>query len=320
MQMNELQENWLEGKIDKKLYWTLMRENFTSVLPQIQLILKKSDECHEIKITKDGCILVKSNGLQLFFDFKQSICRAETDLLMKEDYEKKEMDYISNYLKEKKCQNVLDIGANVGLFSLELYLENSDITYHLFEPIPTTFDMMKKTAKLNNVNNNLFIMNNMGMSNEKGKFDFYLPGACEAASLQPIDDTFYLKESDAMGNYSGKSVIKKVECKVNTIDNYIESNNIEDIGFIKIDVEGNEKSVLFGAEKTLSKYHPMVYCELLRKHASRFGYHPNEVIDYMKKFDYNCYTLRNNELIQINKIDDKTMETNFFFMMGHPQK
>ena len=313
MQMNELQETWIEGKIDKKLYWTIMRENFTSILPQIQLVLQNSEECDEINITKDGCILKKSNGLKLYFDFKQSICRAETDLLMKEDYEKGEMDYISEYLKKNPCLNVLDVGANVGLFSLELNLINPDICYHIFEPIPTTFGMMKKTAKLNNVNIDKFIMNNEGMSNENGSFDFYLPGSSEAASLQPIYDKFYLKESDEMGNYSGKSIIKKVECKVNTIDNYVEDNNIKDIGFIKIDVEGNEKSVLMGAEKTLTKYHPLIYCELLRIHAARFGYHPNEVIEYMKNFDYKCYTLKNNKLTQIEEITEYTVETNFIF-------
>lgn len=311
--MKELQEKWLEGKIDKKLYWTIMRENYTSVLPQIQNVLKNSKECDEIQITKEGCILKKSNGLKLYFDFKQSICRAETDLLMKEDYEKGEMDYISNYLKENPCLNVLDIGANVGLFSLELNLINPDICYHLFEPIPTTFDMMKKTAKLNEINTVKFKMNNEGMSDEKGSFDFYLPGSSEAASLQPIDDQFYLKESDEMGNYSGNSTIKKVECKVNTIDNYVKENNVEDIGFIKIDVEGNEKSVLLGAENTLKMYQPLVYCELLRIHASRFGYHPNEVIDYMKKFNYKCHTMRNEKLIQIDEIDEETQETNFVF-------
>lgn len=55
-----------------------------------------------------------------------------------------------------------------------------------------------------------------------------------------------------------------------------------------MDVEGNEKFALFGAEKTLSEYNPLIYCELLRTHASRFGYHPNDVIDYLKKFDYKC--------------------------------
>lgn len=67
MQMNELQEKWLEGKIDKKLYWTIMRENFTSVLPQIQQVLQNSDECDEINITKEGCILKKNKWIETLF-------------------------------------------------------------------------------------------------------------------------------------------------------------------------------------------------------------------------------------------------------------
>ena len=314
MEMKELQINFLEKRIDKKIYWTIMRENFTSVLPQFQDILKNSDECEEIIITKNHCILKKYNGLKLFFDFNQSICRAETDLLMKEDYEKAEMDYISNYLNENPCLNMIDAGANVGLFSLELYNSNPNINYHLFEPIPTTFEMMKKTVKLNNINVNKFKLNNIGLSNEMGEFIFYLPGSSEAASLQPIDDDFYLKDSDEKGKYTGKSIMKKVICQVNTIDNYVESNKIKDIGFIKIDVEGNEKRVLNGAEKTLSKYKPLIYCELLRKHASRFGYHPNDVIKFMENFNYKCYTLKNDSLVEINEISDKTVETNFFFI------
>lgn len=63
----------------------------------------------------------------------------------------------------------------------------------------------------------------------------------------------------------------------------------------------------------LNKFHPLIYCELLRIHAARFGYHPNEVIEYMKNFDYKCYTLKDNKLTQIDEIDEETVETNFIF-------
>jgi len=310
-----LQNNWLEGKINKKLYWELAREQFTSAMPNLNDILKNSKECNEIRITKDGCILIKSNGLKMYFDFGQSICRAEADLLMKEDPETEGIEFIIEYLKNNDCLRILDIGANVGLFSLELALKNPDIEYHLFEPLPTTFEMLKKTVKLNDVKEEKFIFNNLGMSDEEGSFDFYLPGSSEAASLKPIDDEFYLKESDEYGNYSGNSTMKKVECRVTTLDAYVSENKIDGIDFIKIDVEGNEKAVLLGAKKTLEMFHPLIYCELLRKHAARFGYHPNEVIEYLKVFGYKCKTIRNNTMVDIQEIDNDTVETNFFFMV-----
>ncbi len=315
MQLIKLQNNWLEGKINKKLYWEIAREKYTSAMPNIKDVLFNSSECEEIRITKDGCILIKSNGLKMYFDFGQSICRAEADLLMKEDPETAGIEFINLYLKNNNCSRMMDIGANVGLFSLELALSNPDIEYHLFEPLPTTFEMMKKTVILNEVDEEKFVLNNLGMSNEEGSFDFYLPGSSEAASLKPIDDEFYLKESDEYGNYSGKSTMKKVECRVSTLDKYVSENKIDGIDFIKIDVEGNEKAVLLGSKETLERFHPLIYCELLRKHAARFGYHPNEVIDFLRGFGYKCKTIRNNSMVDIQEIDNDTVETNFFFMV-----
>ena len=63
----------------------------------------------------------------------------------------------------------------------------------------------------------------------------------------------------------------------------------------------------------LKRDKPLLYCELLRKHAKRFGYHPNDVIDYMKSFGYKCFTFREHKLIEINEINDKTEELNFIF-------
>lgn len=315
MKLKQLQENWINGYLNKKTYWELAREQYTSALPNIQDILSNSSECEEIRITKDGCILIKSNGLKMYFDFGQSICRAEADLLMKEDPETGGIEFINDYLKNNNCTRMIDIGANVGLFGLELALSNPDIEYHMFEPLPTTFEMLKKTVKLNEVNEDKFVLNNLGMSDEEGSFDFFLPGSSEAASLKPIEDEFYLKESDEYGNYSGKSTMKKVECRVTTLDKYVLDNKIDKIDFIKIDVEGNEKAVLFGAIQTLEKFHPLIYCELLRKHAARFGYHPNDVIEYLKRFGYKCKTIRNNVMVDIEAIDNDTVETNFFFMI-----
>ena len=41
--------------------------------------------------------------------------------------------------------------------------------------------------------------------------------------------------------------------KIDTIDSYLERNNISSIDFLKIDVEGNELKVLHGAKNALSK-------------------------------------------------------------------
>lgn len=313
MKTIELQNAFFKNLINKKLYWTLMRDNYSSVIPQLQSLISNGDECQNIVIEKDGAYLTKKNGVKIYFDFSQTICRAEGDLFMGQDYEKDEMDYIGNYLKNHASRNVLDIGGNVGIFSLDLAVENKSLVYNIFEPIPNTYKKLLDNLKLNNKSEDNFKTYNIGLSNKAGSFDFYLPATDEAASMQPIEDSFYRKGSNEMGEYTGKDKMEKVVCLVDTVDNIVSSKGIDNIGFIKIDVEGNEKFVLQGAKETLSKFKPLVYCELLRIHSARFGYHPNEVIDYMAEFGYKCYVMKDKELIQIDKITEETVETNFFF-------
>ncbi len=313
MKLEELREAWMDGKIDKRLYWQIVRENYIHVLPQIQKVVEKNDEVMSVSITKEGVILQKRGGEYLFFDFRQAICRAEMDLLLIGDPEKDDMDYIDKYLSGNKGGTLLDIGANVGMFSLHFYQKHSEMKYYLFEPIPDTFKWLQKNAKLNMVDLNRYCPFNVGMSNEKGQFDFFVPASNEAASLVANDDSFFRKRAGEDGEYTGNTDIDKVTCIVYTVDDFVKEHGIENISLVKIDVEGNEFKVLKGAQETLKKYKPLVYCELLRKHAKRFGYHPNDVIEYMSKLGYACLTMRAGKLIHVDAITEETEETNFFF-------
>lgn len=313
MRMKELQNSYWGGGIEKKLYWTLMRENYTHVLPEIMELLKNHEECRSIMITSDDIVLEKQSGLKMFFNFLESISRAEIDLCNAVDPEKEDMRIISELIGKNKAGVALDIGANVGMFSLELYQDHPEMDYYVFEPIPTTYTNLLRTIKLNEANPEKIHPLNLGISNQRGTFKFYLPGESEAASLQPVDDAFYRKQSDKFGSYTGSVEMSEVECQVTTVDEFVQENCLSTVDFMKIDVEGNEKFVLQGARETLEKYHPLVYCELLRKHAKRFGYHPNDVIAYMKSLGYVCRTIRNRVVIDIDAIDESTEETNFIF-------
>ena len=238
------------------------------ILTDIQRIVQDNPEVESISIQGDGIVLTKASGVKLYFDFTQSICRAEADMLLEGDPEKEDMAYINDYLSNKKDHGVIfDIGANVGIFSLDFGLKHKNFDYYLFEPVPTTYSMLLKNAELNmggNVKDN-YKPFNIGMSDESGSFDFYVPASNEAASLVANEDSFYRKRADENGFYNGCDDIEKVLCKVETVDGFVEAHGIKRLDFIKIDVEGNEKNVLKGAEESLKKYKPLVYCELLTK-------------------------------------------------------
>ena len=313
MNMLDLQEKFYRGGVEKKLYWTLMREGYTHILPEIQKVLEKNKDCESIHIFKNCCILEKTNGVKLYFDFTQTMCRAEIELVMNEDPEREEMALVNHFLDLYKCSTVFDIGANVGMFSLDLYQKHQEISYYVFEPVPSTYHILKATAKLNNVETSKYLTYNIGFSDKPGTVEFFLPAENEAASMQPIEDEFYCKRSTDTGKYTESREVEKVLCQVHTVDAFVKEQGISSVDFVKIDVEGNEKFVLEGAKETLQNAKPLVYVELLRKHAKRFGYHPNEVIAFMNKLGYQCATIHDGELIKIENIDETTKETNFFF-------
>ena len=60
--LRELREAYLNGKIEKKLYWQIARENYTHILPQFQKIIEENEEVQSICITKEGIVLKKRGG------------------------------------------------------------------------------------------------------------------------------------------------------------------------------------------------------------------------------------------------------------------
>ncbi len=98
MRFYELRNSYRAGRIEKKLYWEIARENYTHILTDIQRIVQDNPEVESISIQGDGIVLTKASGVKLYFDFTQSICRAEADMLLEGDPEKEDMAYINDYL------------------------------------------------------------------------------------------------------------------------------------------------------------------------------------------------------------------------------
>ena len=316
MKITHLAKAFSEGKIEKKFFWQLMREKFALLLDYKELIADNS-VCDAIIIDKEGAILVfgsngKGGGIKIRFDFSETISRAEAILSMKGDYEQEDFDFLVANIKSGDV--IFDVGGNVGLFSLILAYACPNTTIYSFEPIPVTYEKLEKNLDLNKSLKKNIQTFNIGFSSEQGTFDFFLPGTNQAASMKPINDEFYLMESDSKGNYTGKEKLVKIECKVDTIDLFCNNHSISKIDILKLDIEGAERDALTGAKGTLNKFLPLVYCEMLRKHAARFGYHPNEIIDYMNEKGYDCFAFHHHKFITFQKMDESTLETNFFFL------
>ena len=196
---------------------------------------------------------------------------------------------------------VFDVGGNIGWYANHIAPLLTNGTIYSFEPIPETFKKLQKNVELNGYKN--IVLENFAFSDKEDKIKFfYSPTMTAAASSANITENNQMQE---------------LECITNTVDNYVSTNNIKKVDFIKCDVEGAEFMVFKGAKQTIQKYKPIVFSEILRKWAAKFNYHPNDIINFYKDMGYHCFVARNYGLVYFDYVNDNTVETNFFFL--HPE-
>lgn len=129
---------------------------------------------------------------------------------------------------------VIDCGANIGVFSVLGSLKSSNGRVYAFEPIPEVYNMLKKTAALyNNI-----IPCELALSNTNGNI------------YMDYDDS--KKTCGSISEGPEGNLLVKVE----TLDHFVEENNLERVDFIKADIEGAERFMLEGAKNILRKYAP----------------------------------------------------------------
>ena len=133
-----------------------------------------------------------------------------------------------------------DVGANVGNYSIALREFFSNASIYAFEPVEQTFKMLN--ANMSGQNIQLF---NLGLGEKKGTgkiFNTIDNADTEVASI--YEDVF-------VGIFKSEADVVSVDFEMDTIDLFCETNDIKNIDFLKIDVEGHELSVLKGAKNML---------------------------------------------------------------------
>lgn len=148
--------------------------------------------------------------------------------------------FLNRYIKDKTDLLILDVGANVGNYSNKIKLLAPDATIYAFEPHPKTFKILHSAALKNG-----YIALNLGVSDFKGTCRLY----------------DYCAENSGSEHASmHEDVIKKIhkgeaaswDIKASTIDHFLDEKGISKVNLLKVDTEGNELKVLYGAKKSIS--------------------------------------------------------------------
>jgi FkbM family methyltransferase len=144
----------------------------------------------------------------------------------------------------------LDVGANIGLYSLGLSSLAPKGKIYAFEPSPSAYGHLQSNLRTNGAAN--VDACQLAVSDTTGTVHFHDFSFFSAGSFS--SDEGSLLSSESYGSQS-------FEAATTTIDEFVADRQLDRVDFIKVDVEGAELSVLAGAEKTLATYRPATVLE-----------------------------------------------------------
>lgn len=165
------------------------------------------------------------------------ILNSEGDFITGEKY------FLEKILKQIKPQICIDVGANVGNYSLLLNKNFKKAQIYSFEPHPVTFKKLEANTK-NYKNIKIF---NLALSDKNGKLKLYdLADGAKLKHSQPTSTLSSIYE-DVIGKIH-KQKSQAFNINVEKLDDFAKKNKLTRIDFLKIDTEGSEYQILLGAK------------------------------------------------------------------------
>lgn len=196
-------------------------------------------------------------------------------------FEQQELDFMKKTLKAGDI--FLDIGSNIGLFSLiasGIIKDEGKII--AFEPFPLIRKRFEENVTLNGFKN--IEIRELGLSNTTGNLDFFIS--------ENGHDAW-----NSLANSQDSKLSKKIVITVSTLDKELENIQKEKIKLVKVDVEGWEKFTLLGGSSFFENFSPIVMIEFTEDNTKNAGYNIMELFGIMKNMGYQWFELENNVLI-----------------------
>lgn len=178
------------------------------------------------------------------------------------------------HLEIERDEIVVDIGAHIGIFTVFAASKTQNTVYAL-EPSPSNFEVLKRNICVNGLNN--VIAHRFAVSDKVSSSAALLLSSktstshvlCDHIILDKLEkyqtSAEHLEFKDTMLG----ELEAYIEVPTTTLQNIMDSNNIEEIGFLKMDCEGSEGLILDATPRT--------YLKRIRKIAIEFHDHLSKI-------------------------------------------
>ena len=182
---------------------------------------------------------------------------------------------------------VLDIGANVGFYALNLAKSvGPEGRIIAFEPTSFAFQKQRVSISLNaNLAPRIISEQMLLVASDESALDTHV------YSSWPLNYGGELHQG-----HCGR-LMETTGARASTLDSYVTAANLDHIDLIKLDVDGHEMDVLSGAKKTLLRYKPPIVMEFApHLHAER-GHNFDELVRDFSALGYRFYDEKTGALL-----------------------
>jgi FkbM family methyltransferase len=197
----------------------------------------------------------------------------------------------------RKGDVVMDVGCHKGgwLYWMR-HAVGSTGQVHAFEPQPELASYLKGIVHAFGWQN-VFI-HTFALGSDTGRLSLHVPDSTgsTSASASLVPDV-------ATSESNRTPTIHTVD--VSTLDEFVETNRLPRVDFIKIDVEGFEWEVLSGSQKTMAAQRPAIMVECEQRHLRLCDREMGQVFQQVLKQGYSGQFFPTGELRPIKEFDPR---------------
>lgn len=185
-------------------------------------------------------------------------------------YESPETKYLQGIITRHSI--CVDVGANVGYFTMLMAKGATAGKVYAFEPIPLNASLLRASLELNGFENVEVV------ESAVGEADGYVDLS------QSIDSAY-----SSIRDTARKAVERVIHVPIARLDTFVRERSIQSIDLLKVDVEGAEGLVLLGSQALLDdalRRPSVVLMELFDENLSSYDTNSSTIIDTMKSHGY----------------------------------
>lgn len=204
---------------------------------------------------------------------------------------------------------LVDVGANLGIVTSLMGTLWPTRPIHSFEPAPSTFDALQKTAALNDLRN--ATLNNTAVGAEPGVLSFQtVPSSRATAKIAAASQTS--RPTSSGTTISVPSV---------SLDTYAEEHDIDQIALLKADVEGFEPLVFDGARRLLQEQAVrIIYFEMCPPLLNDAGFAPTRPGEMLREHGYELFRVTDGPPEPVTPEDSQSVSLENWVAVPHGER